>query len=114
VKNKEIFDRVSDMEMQLGELYEQLGELKDRLGELLEENHRLSMENYNLRNHLNHTQEKMEQMSDEKDSAQKKLPGEGYDNLARLYDEGFHICNLEFGSPRQNQDCMFCLEFFNK
>ena len=114
MKNKEIFDRVSDMEMQLGELYEQLGELKGRLGELLEENYRLGMENHNLRNHLDHTQEKMGQITNEKDSVQKKLPGEGYDNLARLYDEGFHICNLEFGSPRQDQDCMFCLEFFNK
>lgn len=115
MKNKEIFDQVSGMEEQLGELYKQLGELKGRLSDLLEENHRLSMENYNLRNHLDHTQEKIDQMTDdEKLTSQKKLPGEGYDNLARLYDEGFHICNLEFGSPRQDQDCMFCLEFFNK
>jgi len=111
VKNKEIFDQVSDMEKQIGELYEQLGDLKGRLSDLLEENHRLGIENHNLRNHLDHTQEKME---NEISASPKKPPGEGYDNLARLYDEGFHICNLEFGSPRQDEDCMFCLEFFVK
>ncbi|WP_067729733.1 DNA replication initiation control protein YabA [Oceanobacillus damuensis] len=111
--NREIFDQVSDMEKQIGELYEQLGDLKGRLSDLLEENHRLAVENHNLRNHLDHT-EAVAEKSSQKDSAKGSLPGEGYDNLARLYEEGFHICNLEFGSPRRNEDCIFCLDFFDK
>ena len=35
---KEIFDSVSNMEAQIGELYKQLGELKEHLAEILEEN----------------------------------------------------------------------------
>ncbi|MFD1849279.1 DNA replication initiation control protein YabA [Oceanobacillus bengalensis] len=112
MNNRQIFDQVSDMEKQIGELYEQLGDLKQRLSDLLEENHRLGMENHNLRNHLNQVEET--KVKEEPEKKKGKLPSEGYDNLARLYDEGFHICNLEFGSPRRNEDCMFCLEFFDK
>jgi len=115
VNNREIFDQVADMEKQIGELYERLGGLKGKLSNLLEENHRLQVENHNLRNHLEQTteeQEKKQQSTDEDTDA--ILPGEGRDNLARLYDEGFHICNLEFGSPRQDEDCIFCLDFFAK
>lgn len=112
MNKREIFNQVLNMESQIGELYEQLGDLKNKLSELLEENHRLLLENKNLRNFMDKESSEHDQQNEESDN-DLGLPGEGYDNLARIYEEGFHVCHMQFGSPREDEDCLFCLELFD-
>ncbi|WP_048601144.1 DNA replication initiation control protein YabA [Rubeoparvulum massiliense] len=107
-----IFEQVETLEEKIGHLYKELGGLKEQLVAILEENSQLMLENQHLRERL----ERMKQEGTSKGSISqpKKLPGEAYDNLARLYEEGFHVCNLHYGSLRKEGDCLFCLEFLNR
>jgi regulator of replication initiation timing len=115
VEKKAIFQKVSQIEERIGELHHELRGLKEQLAHLIEENHCMQIENDNLRKRLDSEEERTNDKPLEDKAQKKPVVGEGYDNLARLYQEGFHVCNTHYGSLRSDgDDCLFCLSFLHQ
>ncbi|APT19279.1 DNA replication initiation control protein YabA [Amylolactobacillus amylophilus DSM 20533 = JCM 1125] len=77
--------------------------LQNDLLEALRENTELKIENKLLREKFNNIPEKHQEKTQD-----------GMSGLKEIYQSGYHICNMYYGSHRvENEDCIFCLDIFD-
>ncbi|MDN5372612.1 MAG: hypothetical protein PWR19_1658 [Carnobacterium sp.] len=104
---KTLYDSFTQIELDTDATLHQISEIKKEVETLVEENATLRIENQHLRDRLNDLEK--QQRSDEEvvepEMSKSRL------NLEKLYEDGFHVCNVFYGSRRVNDEpCAFCLD----
>lgn len=80
--------------------------LENDMLDTLKENTELKVENQLLR-------EKLDKLTAKRGEPVAKTQS-GLESLKQIYNSGYHICNMYYGSHRDpSSDCMFCLDILD-
>lgn len=97
----DLFSEVEKLEKEVTALSENFTKIKTLAVALAEENVSLEIERDNYKKLL-------KESTSEKDESFKE------NTLKSLYDEGFHVCSVNFGMHRHGESCLFCQEFLER
>jgi regulator of replication initiation timing len=104
---RSLYDGLNSLENEMEGSLTQLRAIKEALHELVEKNTTLEIENQRLREHL----QELNKLANTANDTEKQELSKSRMNLEKLYEEGFHVCNILYGSRRENdEECAFCLD----
>jgi len=105
---KQFTSLLIDFEEKIKQLMQELQFLKMRAYALEDENEKLRKEIMDV------YQFYLKEGGELKGRREQAHHRQGFENLVRLYNEGFHVCSMHFGQSRADGDCLFCRGFLEK
>jgi len=106
VDKRDLYDSFGGMEQQMQQMLDNMAKLRADMTTVLEKNAELVIENEHLREHMVEIENELPKKATSTTTLSKSRQ-----NLEKLYDEGFHVCNQIYGKRRDDDEsCVFCLE----
>lgn len=101
---RELANSIDEIEAQARMLLQNIEAIKKEMEKIVEKNAELEIENQ-------HIHERLQELAAKDKSRGPKELSKSRKNLEKLYEEGFHVCNVDnmYGSRRLNDEpCVFC------
>lgn len=103
---RDVYEDLKNLQLAMTQIITRFEQVQDEVTQTLEQNAELEIENQHLREVLRSDHDR-ELNSDNSEPQLSK----SRQNLEKLYEQGFHVCNYEYGKRRENNEpCAFCVE----
>lgn len=103
---RDVYEELKDLQAEMVKMISKFEQVQDEVTQTLEQNAELEIENQHLREVLRSDRNEGVSGNNTEPPLSKSRK-----NLEKLYEEGFHVCNFEYGKRRENDEpCAFCLD----